>query len=206
MVLFHGAPAFTYLKKGAPRIECGDHMPVVLNIAKARIQRTSTFQVDGFRLVFITGTVLLATFRFMLFESKLYAVTEDYSLQMQSLRDTSFMSLEPSEAFKNLLDLKFHNRATLEKYDIAYNENNHMKNKSDLRHLLEVQSAMYVTLHRWNQLMKGLGIDRWTAHGGSAIGAKCFGGMNPWDDDIDLTVLDCALIDQLWENGETHTL
>ena len=152
----------------------------------------------------MTATVLLArtTFRFVYYHAKLHAVAERYFLQIQDLRDTSFTSFEPSAAFLNLLDLKFQNSAPLEKNKIAYNKNNHMQNKSDLRHLLAVQSAMYETLNLWNQLVDELQIHRWTAHGGSAIGAKCFGGMNPWDDDIDLTVLDCTLIDQLWEKGD----
>ena len=28
--------------------------------------------------------------------------------------------------------------------------------------------------------------------------------MNPWDDDIDMTVLDCKLLDYLWETGEQN--
>ena len=49
-----------------------------------------------------------------------------------------------------------------------------------------------------------LGISRWVVHGGSSIGAKCYGGMNPWDDDIDITVLDCQALDELWKNGEPN--
>ena len=43
-----------------------------------------------------------------------------------------------------------------------------------------------------------LGITQW-----AAMGAKCYGGMNQWGDDIDMHVLDCTTLNDLYANGDS---
>lgn len=108
-------------------------------------------------------------------------------------------------AFLNLLDLQNNDPPPLQrKHAILFNKGSHQMDKNDTKALRELQKLVYATLSRWNDLAEDLGIHRWAVHGGSAMGAKCFGGMNPWDDDVDLTVLDCELLDALWVTGETN--
>ena len=70
--------------------------------------------------------------------------------------------------------------------------------------LYRKQVCAYHVLISWNELAKQLGITRWTANGGSTLGVKCFGGMNPWDDDIDLTILNCTNLVDLWEKSVSN--
>jgi len=115
---------------------------------------------------------------------------------------------ESSGILKNILDLIWNNPPNVPEHDIRYNQRGHKDfkdiNDEGINYLLKKQSCIYDALTRWNKLSKDLGISRWAAHGGSAMGAKCYGGMNPWDDDIDITVLDCKALDDLWENGEAN--
>jgi len=55
-----------------------------------------------------------------------------------------------------------------------------------------------LTLDRWSKLAADVGIDRWAAHGGSIISAKCFQSINPWDDDIDVSIPSCGKLDSIW--------
>jgi hypothetical protein len=71
----------------------------------------------------------------------------------------------------------------------------------ELNELARLQSCTYSLLNEWNQLAQRHSIQPWAAHGGSAIGARCFGSMNPWDDDIDISIWDCTALDRLWANG-----
>jgi hypothetical protein len=72
---------------------------------------------------------------------------------------------------------------------------------TELNALARLQSCTYSLLDAWNRLAQRHSIQPWAAHGGSAIGAKCFGSMNPWDDDIDISIWDCTALDRLWANG-----
>ena len=111
---------------------------------------------------------------------------------------------ERSEITTNLLDIIRNDPVYVPKHSINYNPGSH-SGDSDLQFILRKQTCLYDILTRWNQLATDLGIVRWAAHGGSAMGAKCYGGINPWDDDIDITVLDCEdTLDKLWKNGEKN--
>ena len=92
------------------------------------------------------------------------------------------------------------------KHNIKYNKMSHTKSVDVLPRLIK-QTCLYDTLTRWNEWAangNNASSLRWVVHGGSSIGAKCYGGMNPWDDDIDLTVLDCSALDELWERGDPN--
>ncbi len=128
------------------------------------------------------------------------------SIKQQFPLSLSQVELSDAEVavLSNLLDLKNNDPPPRQrKHVVPFNDGNHMMG-NDVKSLLEIQKLVYATLTRWNHLAEDLGIHRWVVHGGSAMGAKCFGGMNPWDDDVDLTVLDCELLDFLWENGEKN--
>mmetsp|Transcript_1296 Transcript_1296/g.3158 ORF Transcript_1296/g.3158 Transcript_1296/m.3158 type:complete len:649 (-) Transcript_1296:102-2048(-) len=90
-------------------------------------------------------------------------------------------------------------------HDLHVNSGSHTKSV-DIRPRLMKQTCLYDTLTRWNELTEKLGggMKRWVVHGGSAMGAKCYGGMNPWDDDIDMTVHDCSALDEMWEKGDPN--
>ena len=109
---------------------------------------------------------------------------------------------ETLDVVTNIIDLIRNNPVHVPKHTMMYNRESH--NKGDVKSLLLKQSCLYDVLTRWNQLAMDLGISRWVVHGGSSIGAKCYGGMNPWDDDIDITVFDCQALDELWKNGEPN--
>lgn len=63
-----------------------------------------------------------------------------------------------------------------------------------LEKLIKLQVCMYSSLDRWTKLAKEHNLTRWAAIAGSMIGAKCYQSMNPWDDDIDIMVLDCEKV------------
>ena len=52
----------------------------------------------------------------------------------------------------------------------------------------KLQVCLYESLDIFRRLAKEHGITRWAAHAGSLIGSKCYSSMNPWDDDVDVTV------------------
>jgi len=77
-----------------------------------------------------------------------------------------------------LLILMFHNPPPQIKHTMKANNGNHQVDKNSTAMasaLLKIQMHMYDILARWNLLAEDLGIDRWVVHGGSAMGAKCFG-------------------------------
>jgi hypothetical protein len=96
-------------------------------------------------------------------------------------------------AIKNTVDL-VHNGLAPEQQrkGFAFGHGNHGSGVFSLTHLVDEQVCMYDVLEKWAELSVKLNISRWTAHGGAAISAKCHAAMNPWDDDIDLTVGDCT--------------
>ncbi|KAK1744260.1 hypothetical protein QTG54_004793 [Skeletonema marinoi] len=130
------------------------------------------------------------------------------NMPLSNITSTRIIFITPNLASSiRELDLMFHNPPPQIKHTMKANNGNHQVDKNSTAMasaLLKIQMHMYDILARWNLLAEDLGIDRWVVHGGSAMGAKCFGGMNPWDDDIDMTVLDCKLLDYLWETGEQN--
>jgi len=109
---------------------------------------------------------------------------------------------ERSEVVANILNLIKTNPVNVPKHSMLYTALSHTL--GDVQNLLLKQSCLYNTLDRWNQLTTDLGISRWVVHGGASIGTKCYGELNPWDDDIDITVLNCQALDDLWNNGESN--
>lgn len=113
--------------------------------------------------------------------------------------------MKPSPAQINLFHLQSMDEPPTKKFRIPYNRGNHMKKgKFNYESFFRIQSLLYDVLIQWNHLAENLGMVRWTVHGGSSMGAKCFGAMNPWDDDIDLTVLDCTPLDEMWSSGKQN--
>lgn len=63
--------------------------------------------------------------------------------------------------------------------------------RNGVKILLSMQVCSYTLLDRFWLLAKEYNITRWSAHGGSLMGAVCHRSINPWDDDIDITVASC---------------
>lgn len=70
--------------------------------------------------------------------------------------------------------------------------------KKQVEQLSVMQVCMYSALDRWKELAQEYNM-RWSAHGGTLMGAKCYSSMNPWDDDIDLTVSHCKDLDGIFK-------
>ena len=74
--------------------------------------------------------------------------------------------------------------------------------------MLHVQTCQYAELAAWNRVAQEHGIERWSIQAGSLVGFKCYGSMNPWDDDIDLMMVSpppmhpCKQIDDLYDSLE----
>ena len=87
---------------------------------------------------------------------------------------------ESSGILKNILDLIWNNPPKVPEHDIRYNQRGHKDfkdiNDEGINYLLKKQSCIYDALTRWNKLSKDLGISRWVAHGGSAMGANAMVG------------------------------
>ena len=62
-----------------------------------------------------------------------------------------------------------------------------------------MQSCAYFNLKRFWKFADEINITRWSAHGGTAMGAYCHGSMNPWDDDLDITLANCTEIDVVFD-------
>eukprot|EP00571_Detonula_confervacea_P017764 CAMPEP_0172311790 /NCGR_PEP_ID=MMETSP1058-20130122/15777_1 /TAXON_ID=83371 /ORGANISM="Detonula confervacea, Strain CCMP 353" /LENGTH=718 /DNA_ID=CAMNT_0013025081 /DNA_START=122 /DNA_END=2275 /DNA_ORIENTATION=- len=92
------------------------------------------------------------------------------------------------------------------KYRINFNPVNHNPAgfAEDPTLLYQTQVCSYENLARWNVLSQQLNISDWALHGGAAMGGKCFGAMNPWDDDIDLTIGNCSALDSMWDKAERN--
>ena len=114
---------------------------------------------------------------------------------------------KPPVALMNILDLIDNNAESVPTHRFTYNTKNHIGKeefcspRNPISRLLTKQSCIYDILNRWNDFAKKLNV-RWVLHGGASMGAKCFGAMSPWDDDVDLTVLDCKPLDESWEKGQ----
>jgi hypothetical protein len=111
--------------------------------------------------------------------------------------------IHPSVA--NYLDLIKNNRETDQReHKQGFTTVGHFASPSsrkDLVGLTRLQACTYSLLDEWSDLARRHSIQPWAAHGGSAIGARCFGSMNPWDDDIDISIWDCSALDRLWSEG-----
>ena len=72
--------------------------------------------------------------------------------------------------------------------------------------LTALQQCTYSLLDEWWDLTRHYNITNWSAHGGSAMGARCWGSLNPWDDDVDVSVWNCSnTLDKLWNEGRNVT-
>lgn len=71
--------------------------------------------------------------------------------------------------------------------------------KVGLKQLERVQHCQYYVLEQFWKLAKKYNITRWSAHGGTALAAVCHRSINPWDDDIDITVSSCGALNQIWD-------
>ena len=70
-----------------------------------------------------------------------------------------------------------------------------------------LQSCAYSALIRFWKLSKEYNIDRWSAHGGTAMASFCHNSMNPWDDDLDITLANCSQIDAIFDTlGEVSVV
>ena len=65
----------------------------------------------------------------------------------------------------------------------------------------ELQMCLYNALDRWILLANEYNMTRWSAHGGSAMAAVCHRSINPWDDDIDITVSTCQHLKDIFAQG-----
>lgn len=106
-------------------------------------------------------------------------------------------------ALLNFLDLTQHNLEQEAEFKHDYTRANHdYGNRLSPQKLVQIQACIYNTLHHWRQFAAAHNMTNWAACGGSAVQAKCFGAMNYWDDDIDITLDDCTKLDELWQNGQ----
>ncbi|KAL7527009.1 hypothetical protein ACHAWF_001998, partial [Thalassiosira exigua] len=104
------------------------------------------------------------------------------------------------KALSNSIDLSYDDPPAKFKHAINFNPLNHCPNRTAL---LGIQVCLYDDLVQWNKLSRELGIANWAVHGGSAMGARSHGALNPRDDDVDLTIYNCTALDRLWATSES---
>ena len=63
--------------------------------------------------------------------------------------------------------------------------------------LTKLQSYNYAALDRFWELLQDNKNMRFSAHGGTLMGSACHGSINPWDDDIDITVNNCTVLEEV---------
>lgn len=73
--------------------------------------------------------------------------------------------------------------------------------------LYRIQICQFAALKAWSKLAEQHNITRWAAQSGSLVGCECYQGLNPWDDDIDITVSrrHTHTMGRLWTNAEITT-
>ena len=73
-------------------------------------------------------------------------------------------------------------------------------------HLLtKYQVCNYAAIERFRALAVQYNMTRWSAHGGSLMAARCHRSINPWDDDIDITVSSCEGLEKIFAQGGNIT-
>ena len=70
-----------------------------------------------------------------------------------------------------------------------------------VKKILYLQVCSYTLLNRFWDLTKEFNITSWSAHGGALMGAMCHQAINPWDDDIDITVSSCEPLEEIFSKG-----
>jgi hypothetical protein len=73
--------------------------------------------------------------------------------------------------------------------------------KDGIKRLIHMQVCSYTLLDKFWDLAAEYNITRWSAHGGSLMGAMCHRSINPWDDDIDITISSCEPLEQIFANA-----
>lgn len=91
----------------------------------------------------------------------------------------------------------------------AYNGVGHIRYSGSIldgaKRLLFLQICSYTLLNRFWELAEKFNIDRWSVHGGGVMGAICHNAINPWDDDIDITVSSCEKLEEIFALGTNVT-
>lgn len=76
---------------------------------------------------------------------------------------------------------------------------------STAQRLITTQTCQYSNVIHFAKLAKSANLTRWTAIGGTAIGALCYTAMAPWDDDIDLMLMGCSELDQMFQESPAES-
>ena len=71
--------------------------------------------------------------------------------------------------------------------------------------LTKLQSYNYAALDRFWELLQDNKNMRFSAHGGTLMGSACHGSINPWDDDIDITVNNCTVLEEVFNKSPLAT-
>ena len=93
-------------------------------------------------------------------------------------------------------------------YNVAVPKNGHHNHGSTtLQDLYRIQVCLYATLDAFKTLVNQYNITRWALHAGSLIGAHCYSSINPWDDDVDITVSQqsATAMQSMWNAAEPTT-
>ena len=126
-----------------------------------------------------------------------------YPLDDRTCTSESALHVPMHPALSNFLDLTQHNLEQEAEFKHDYTKANHdYGNRLNPQKLVQIQACLYNTLFQWRQFAAAHNMTNWAACGGSAVTAKCFGAMNYWDDDIDITLDDCTTLDELWQKGK----
>jgi hypothetical protein len=135
-----------------------------------------------------------------------FGLANDATAEKRNLHDNFPLQCGQSPAWlypsiDPLVNLYMSDREAAKKHKYRFNEGGHAGGLANISELSQTQVCLYDTLHRWRALAKKHNIKDWAAHGGTLIGATCFGAMDPWDDDLDLTMHNCSALDNLFMNG-----
>jgi hypothetical protein len=67
--------------------------------------------------------------------------------------------------------------------------------------LTQLQICSYYALQKFQALAEAHNMSRYSAHGGTLMAAVCHRSINPWDDDIDITVSTCEPLARLYASA-----